>query len=664
VGITIHRSTERVQVVTEELSTQAPSPRSTSRSRLLLPLGVIALCVSALAIWGVWRWSHRAVAGDHHEVVLADFENSTGDPTFDRALKTLLIFDLSQSPFLAVASESDARKALKLMKQSQDAELTPTVAREVCERLNDQVVLSGTIANVGQKYLVTLLATNCADGKDLVSTKAVAQDRDGVIQAVDTAAADMRKRLGEPLRALQPGQKLEVVHTNSLQALKLYGEAHALHLRLKFQDAAAMYEEAIEADPNFASAYAQLANCYNNLGERSKGEDAMAKAYALRDQTDDLDRVRITTMYEYWKTGDRHQAILNYRTWTQMFPRSAAGWDLLGEFEDSVGSRAAAIEAEKKAVEVNPMGVSQYVALAQFEFSEGRFEEVKSTCRLAFAHGVDLPDLHRILRDTALFQHDDPAVREQTAWFQQNGGQDDLEDAEADLDLSQGKIRAGLAIKLHEVESAQKEGRSQAALEKRAAVAVTEANLGLVGQAREQLRSFHPAPAVNAEALTNIITVAAETGDLGFADSLLTHLIQTNRKDSDVLEFFAPEARAVIALARHKPQEAITALTPALPYAHVYPSVFDLRGRAYLNAHQPEQAAADFRQLTDHPSGVGLNEADGTAVLELARALAEDGNPVAARAEYDTFFAAWKDADSDLPILLEAKREYARLPSH
>jgi DNA-binding winged helix-turn-helix (wHTH) protein/tetratricopeptide (TPR) repeat protein len=659
----LHRSTEMTRVVIEETTSVAAAPRAGARARLGRWGWVAAAAALAVAgaAWAGWHWTNHVVAGDHHEIVLADFGNSTGDPEFDRALKTLLIFDLSQSSFLSVASESDARKTLKLMKQSPDSELTPGVAREVCERLNDQAVLAGEVANAGQKYLVTLIATDCVDGKVLVSTRALAQNRDGVIQAVDTAAAAMRKRLGEPLRTLRPGQKLEPVHTNSLQALKLYGDARALHLRFKFQDAAAMYQKAIEADPNFASAYSQLANCYNNLGEQSKAEDAMSRAYALRDQTDDLDRMRITTMYEYWKYGDRHQAILNYRTWTQMFPRSAAGWDLLGEFEDSVGNRTAAIEAEKKAVEVNPMGVSQYSFLAQLELSEGRFEEVKETCRQAFAHGVDLVDLHRILRDAAVFQHDAPAVREQTAWIEQNGSQDDRDDAEADLDLSEGKIQTGLALKLKEVGAAQKDGRSQAALEKLASITASEANLGLVQQARAHLRSFHPAPAVNSEAVTNIITAAAETGDLAFADSLLKHMVETNPKDSDVVEFFAPEARAVIALARHRPQEAISALTPALPYALVYRGVFELGGRAYLENHQPEQAAANFRQLTDHPSSLGLGEEIGISHLELARSLVQAGNLPAAREEYATFFKIWKDADPELPPLVEAKREFGRL---
>ena len=205
---------------------------------------------------------------------------------------------------LLVTGESDTRKTMKLMNLAADAAVTPAVAREVCERLNDQAVLAGAVSRIGQKYLVTVDASDCSDGRSLVQTKAVADNREGVIKAVDSAASDMRKRLGEPLRSqLVTGQPLLAAHTFSLDALKAYSQARALHQKLKFAAAVPLYQKAIELDPNFADAYAQLGNCYNNLGEGLEGRKAMAKAYELRDQADETDRLRIVAMYEYWRTG-------------------------------------------------------------------------------------------------------------------------------------------------------------------------------------------------------------------------------------------------------------------------------------------------------------------------------------------------------------------------
>ena len=388
-GFSVRHTVERTRVVVQESALAAPETERAKRSVSPVVLaGTLAL--AGLAGWAGFAWMHRAVPGDHHEVVLADFENSTGDADFDRALKTLLAIDLNQSPFLLVASDGDTRKVTKLMNRPGDAPLTPPVAREVCERLNDQVVLAGDIARIGQKYLVTLSATDCTSGKSLVQTKAVSDDREGVIKAVDRVAAEMRKRLGEPHQDRPAGDPpLLLAHTFSLDALKAYSQARALHQRLKFSEAAPLYQKAIALDPNFADAYAQLGNCYNNMGEALLGRQAMAKAYELRDQADETDRLRIVSMYEYWKTGDRHEAIRNYQNWARLYPLATNPWVMLGEFQASVGRMDLAVDAARHAVANNPNSTSARQDLAQWQRYDGQLDEARATCLEALKRGLD-----------------------------------------------------------------------------------------------------------------------------------------------------------------------------------------------------------------------------------------------------------------------------------
>jgi DNA-binding winged helix-turn-helix (wHTH) protein/tetratricopeptide (TPR) repeat protein len=641
----------------------APTPRYVSPIRRpgfwIYATGVLILCV--VVGWATRQRLNGAIPGDHHEVVLADFENSTGDPDLDHSLKTLLAIDLTQSPTLVVASDSDTHKVLKLMSLPSDSDLTPAVAREVCERLNDQVVLSGLIARFGQKYLITLTAADCSTGKDLVHTKAVASTRDAVIAAVDSASADMRARLGEPLTNLHRGQPLLLAHTFSLEALKAYSQARALHVQLKYADAVPSYKRAIELDPNFADAWAQLANCYNNLHEAQLGKDAMARAYELRDQAEEPERLRITSMYEYWKTGDRHAAIRTYQAWANLYPRQSNPWVLLGQFQGSVGRPDLAVEALQHAVSLNPGSISATTSLAEFQRYDGRLDDAKATSRRALARGLQSDDYHRTLLEVAYLQNDAATIQEQLAWFHANASEEDLASLEADIDASQGKLHSAVAHWLHIVDLQQKEGLNEAALEGFSGVPQSEAEVGLIADARAHLKRYDPLTHLTEPSMTSVILGAAESGNLALAHTYLKYMQDNGKQDSDVHEIFGPQGEAAIAIAENRPDQAVAALTPSAPFELSDPSVPAIKGAAYLAAHQPEAAAREFRTLIDRPYISAISPNVSLAHLGLARALVQQGNPAAARQEYETFFALWHDADATLPILKQAHSEYAHL---
>jgi DNA-binding winged helix-turn-helix (wHTH) protein/tetratricopeptide (TPR) repeat protein len=662
-GFTIKQVVERTSIVVEETEPyieRVPQERRAT-ARWWVVAGV-ALAAAGAGAWGAWRWMHTTVPGDHHEVVVADFDNSTGEPDLDKPLKTLLTIDLNQSPVLLVAGESDTRKVMKLMNLPVDAAVTATVAREVCERLNDQAVLAGAVSRIGQKYLVTVSASDCSDGRSLVQTKAEADTREGVIRAVDTAASEMRKRLGEPLRSLRGnGQQLLLAHTFSLEALKAYSQARALHQRLKFSAAVPLYRKAIELDPNFADAYAQLGNCYNNMGEGLEGRKAMAKAYELRDQADETDRLRIVAMYEYWRTGDRHEAIRNYQNWTRLYPLSTNAWVLLGEFQSSVGRMDLAVDAAKHAVANNPNSASAAQDLAEWQRYDGQLEEAKKTCNDAFQRGLDSLNLHRTLLDVAYLQHDAKGFDEQIKWYKEKAEEDDRESMEADYDASQGRMRSAVAHWSNLADAQMKNALKEAALEVFSGVPEMEAEAGMLPEARAHLKRFEAQVALMGPSLGSVIVGAAEAGEKDLAEKKLKYMLDNGPQDSDVQEIFAPEGRAALAIAAGKPAEAVAAMQPALPYELSDPSVAATLGVAYLAAKQPQPAQREFRLLIDRPFISAISPNVPMAHLGLARALALEGNRDAARQEYETFFSVWKNADPDLPVVVQAHKEYSRL---
>jgi DNA-binding winged helix-turn-helix (wHTH) protein/tetratricopeptide (TPR) repeat protein len=621
----------------------------------------IAAVITLLISWGARHRLHGAVPGDHHEVILADFENSTGDPDFDRTLKTLLVIDLNQSPYLFVAGDSDVKKVLKLMNRPVDADFTPGVAREVCERLNDQAILAGLIARFGQKYLVTLTASDCSDGKILVQTKAVAATREDVIRAVDTIATDMRERLGEPLKSRHTGEPVVLAHTFSFDALKAYSQARTLHTKLKYAAASPFYKHAIELDPNFADAWAQLANCYNNMGESQLGTDAMARAYALRDQADEPARLRITAMYEYWNTGDRHAAVRAFQTWASMYPNQTNPWVLLGQFQGSLGRPDLAVDALQHAAALSPNSASAVSSLAGEQLYDGRLDDAKATCRKALSRGLDNVEFHRTLLEVAFLQHNTPDFNEQMAWFHDHAQEEDRDAAQADLDSAQGKFRDAIPLYLHIADLEKTDGLNEGALEAFVAVPGMEADAGLTDAARDHFKRYQPVTHLIGPSFMKVILTAAQLGQVDLARKYLQYMVQNGPHDTDVHELYAPMGQAAIDLAEGKPTDGLARLPSAAPWEFTDTNVPALRGRLFLAAHQPDQAAREFRTLIDHPFTNPLSPGGPLAWLGLARSLEMQANHPAARQAYETFFTLWKDADPNLPVLKQAHAEYARM---
>jgi len=648
--VTIHRAIERTTTVVEETSI---APHRVQRRTIVLAIAAGLLTVAALAVWGGWRWLHRTVPGDHHEVVLADFENATGESAFDPALKTLLAIDLNQSPYLVIAGDNDIQTALKLMIRKPGEPLTPPVALEVCQRLNDQVVLKGLIANFGHKYLVTLTATDCQTGKSLAANKATADGRDDVLKAVDSVAADMRRRLGESLKSHpNSAQPLQLAHTFSLDALRAYSQALALAQASKNREAIPLYQRAIDLDPKFAAAWLDLAHAYNILQEGKLSRDAVTRAYELRDQGDDFLRLRIMSSYHDIVTGDQQARLRVLTEWTELYPNQAAPWLDLAGVQGLLGHHELAVEPARRAVALAPNRADAYSTLGYHLIRAGQIEQAKATCREALRRNLENLDIHLCLYDIAKYQHDVAAQQEQIAWSKSYEDQD-MQFYEL---LTEGKAHAAVALLLQHSERLSKDG-FQERVDRRARLLLRrEADYGMDTELKQQLATIDPA-----KYPLNVIFANAELGRVAAAEAGLKVLESITPDTKPISQDHFAQPRAAIALARHQPEEAIADLEISRPYDLSSFEAPLMRGRAYLAAKQPQLAEREFRNIVSHDYVTPGMPFIPLAHLGLARALEMQGNHAAARREYETLFTLWKDADPDLPPLLQARAEYAKI---
>jgi DNA-binding winged helix-turn-helix (wHTH) protein/tetratricopeptide (TPR) repeat protein len=604
-----------------------------------------------------WLWLNRSVPGDHHGVVLADFENSTGDAGFDKALNIALAIDLKQSPWLDVASDAKTHTTLTLMKRKADERLTPALAREVCQRMNDQAVLDGLVARFGRKYLVTLTASDCIGGQNLVQTKAEADSRDEVPRAVDSVAAQMRRRLGEPLKSLQRFNKpLLAKATGSLDALKAYSVAHELGIAGRFQESVPLFQRAIELDPRFAIAYGDLSTVYGNLGEPDLSADASRKAYELRDSADERDRLYIIAAYHTHVTGDLHATIRDDEAWTEMYPRDVAPLTNLSNLQTQIGQPELGIDPAKRALALDRKSAVAWIVLARAQLYAGRVDDAIATCTQAIAEKMDGPDIHGQLVFAGFARQDWAMVDAQSQWAKGTAAEPLITLDQMLVAVARGQPRHGAELLDRVIETYQQRGLPERAARMRGGLPRLEAELGMKDAARNILNKLPPI-----DGSIDVPVAWAEVGETARAEAILQHDMKEFPEDTIWQYVNLPQIRAAIALSRNDPSAAIEALRPGVPYDQRSEELPAMRGLAYLALKRFDQAEAEFRKITAHPTA-GVASADvALAHLGIARARALKGDTAGSRAEYGNFFALWKDAEPDVPVLREARSEYIRL---
>jgi serine/threonine protein kinase/Flp pilus assembly protein TadD len=642
-----------------------------SRAKLGWVFAAVVL-TAALAAGLYYRSQQRSKRlTEKDNIVLADFTNTTGDPVFDGTLRQGLSAQLEQSPFLNLLSDERIAQTLLLMSQPKDARLTRELAREVCQRTASAATIEGSISSLGSQYVVGLKAVNCRNGDVLANEQATAGGKEQVLKALGEASTKIREKVGESLASVQKyDAPLENVTTPSLEALQAYSLGHKAAI-VKNDDAAAipLFQRAVSLDPNFAMAYAHLGTNYSNIGESVRAAENTRKAYELRERVSEREKLYIASHYDQFVTGDLEAARKAYELWAQAYPRDTAAPINLTSIYLNLGNYDRALTASQEALKLDLGSGLAYTNLVGAYLPVNRLDEARATAQEAQAHNLDTPSIHLSLYEVHFLQHDAAGMeREAAGLMGKPGWEDAMLDNESDTAAYGGQFSKARELTRRAAESAQRADEKETAVGYLAEAAVREALVGNTVLAKKQAEAaIALSTGKDVEAVSAIALGLG--GDAQQATRLADDLGKRFPEDTIVQLEYLPMIRAATALGAGGGTKAIEALTPAAPYELGYTAqavsfalypVY-LRGEAYLSAHQGSAAGAEFQKILDHP-GVVQNEPIGAlAHLGLARAYALSGESAKARTAHQDFFALWKDADPDIPILKEAKAEYAKL---
>ena len=664
-------------------ATTATARSRTKRKRL--SLGVAMTGVIALLVVGglYYRWHLQSKhLTDRDTIVLADFANSTGDAIFDDTLKTALNVSLRQSPFLRVLSDQQVAETLKLMTRPADTNLTPAVTRELCQRAGSKAYIAGSIASLGSEYVLGLKTVNCQSGDTLAEEQVTAAAKEKVLDALGKTASKLRGELGESLATAQKFDvPLEQATTSSLEALKAYSLGGKVYDEKGMAAALPYFQRAIELDPNFAMGYLAVGSDYFNLGELGRASEYYTKAFQLREHASEREKLDITIGYYLSVTGELDKAALTCQEEIESYTRYGQGYNNLAYVYAEQGQYEKAMEFDRQRLPLAPDLAVIYESLAYEALALQRFDETRHIIHEAQTRKLDTPYLHEIPYALAFFGADSVAMAEQQQWFASKPEYGNFGLALAsDTEAYVGHLgKAGELTKLA-VDSAVGADSKETGAVWQAIAAQREAAYGNPAEARqsaaEALKLVPTSQGVEVEAALAF----AMAGDTARAESLAQDLRKRYPLDTQMQSLWLPAIQAQLALDKKNPASALNTLPTPSPIelgqitfvtniSCLYPTY--VRGEAYLAAGQGNAAAAEFQKIIDH-SGIVWNCWTGAlAHLGVARANAlqarssqgadADAARVRALAAYKDFLTLWKDADPDIPILKQAKAEYAKL---
>jgi serine/threonine protein kinase/tetratricopeptide (TPR) repeat protein len=679
-----------------------PSPSSEVRAtqvpvagrKLWKALVPAALILVAAAIGGTLYFrSRQAMARltDKDTIVLSDFDNKTGDAVFDDTLKQGLSVQLEQSPFLDLLSEPKVNATLKLMGRSPDDRLTENLTREVCQRTGSKAMLTGSIAGLGSQYVIGLKAVNCNTGDVLAEAQEQAAGKEAVLKALDAAAVSLRSKLGESLSSVQKyATPVEEATTPSLEALKAYSLGRKTLFAKGETASLPFFKRAVDLDPNFATAYAWMSYDYYDLNEVGRGAENARRAYDLREKVSERERFFIEAIYYVSARGELEKAAQTDELWKQTYPRDADPYTHLGFDFSTLGNWEKALEESREAMRLEPNNEINYYLLGVTYMSFNRLDEAEAVYKQAEERKLE-SELLLQSRYWLAFLKGDAAQMAQlvSAAIGKPGTEDLLLAMQADTEGWYGKLKNAHELTRRAMDSAQHNDAKETAAAYQAAAALREVESGNRQQARAEANAaLKLAPNRDVRAVAAL--ALARAGDTAGAEKLAAELDKTLPVDTLVQRYWLPTIRAGVALERKDPNRAIELLrvasTVELSSITADLTIFlcpvYLRGEAYLMLHDGNRAAAEFQKFIDH-RGVVMNFPWGAlARLGRARAYALEagvgaglvpaqGHPqraplqqdtfAKARNAYEDFLTLWKDADPDVPVLREAKAEYAKL---
>jgi serine/threonine protein kinase/Tfp pilus assembly protein PilF len=653
----------------------SPSRREQSRVGLsILGKTIAALLLLALALAVAVRyWEHpTTLLTDSDTIVLADFTNTTGDSIFDETLKQALFVQLSQSPFLNVLPENKVSEALKFIGMESAARLSQKTTLEICKRTNSKVMIAGSVSHSGNRYEIVLKAVACASGEVVEQDQAESVARGSVLQALDRASTSMRAKLGESINTIQKYDvSVAQATTPSLQALQSFSEAVKVHREKGDMEALPLLKHAVELDPNFALAYTNLGIIYSNQEEQGLAKQNYQKAFELRNRASDREAYHIAADYYDSVTGELDKADEVYEAWVKAYPRDSVPVGNLATNYAWEGKTEKSLTTNIQALRLDPDDGLTYSNLVGDYATLNRLDEAKSTYERALANQHAVPYLHLNRYAVAFLEDDEAEMGRQLAWA---SGQPDVEDAllsfQSDTEAYFGHLNKAREFSQRAAAAAERNDRKETAAIWLLDAALREAEVGNSAKA-QKLIVFALGLAENRDLKILAALAYARSGDAIRATRLIEDFTHSSPLHSVLNGYWLPTIRGAIELDKKQPQRSTEILQAASAYEFgspppqatsggtLYPVY--LGGEAYLRQGRVQQAAAEFEKMIGNRCIVQNGILGALAHLQLGRAEAEAGSIDEARRAYQDFLALWKDADPDVPILKQAKAEYAKL---
>jgi serine/threonine protein kinase/tetratricopeptide (TPR) repeat protein len=623
--------------------------------------GLAVLVIAALAFF--YFPSRTPALTEKDTVLIADFVNTTGEPVFDGTLNQALSVQLGQSPYLNIFPDDRVHEALRFMGKQPNERVTRDIAKEICLRNGIKAMIIGSIAGLGSHYVLTLEALNAADGTSIAKEQVEADSKEHVLTSLGKAATSIREKLGESLSSIKKyDAPIEQATTSSLDALKAYTQATETFQAGDNDGAIPLFKKAIGIDPNFAMAYARLAVIFNNSFQVDLGEQYSQKAYDLRNRVSERERFYIEEKYTSYVTGDREEAIKVLKSWVQTYPNDfiphnnlSVNYAMFGKWDDAMAEA-------KEAVRLSPTNVLPKTNLIECYMRQGRYDEAQQSLDQLLGDNPERGSYRFYAYSIAFLKGDIEAANKHLEFFAKKTNEPDLTDSQSGMAAFAGQWKKSLELGARSYQIYVQADRKENAAQIDGTNAFYESQFGMCDKARSSADRVSAAYKSRSTLPVAALALAACNDPRGL--SIIDDQQKEFPKDTVINAFFAPLVRALVESNKGNTVAAIDATQPlaAIELGNLTGFWFNwVRANVYLRGKMGNEAAVEFRKILDHRGIEVTSPFYNLAHLGLARASMLTGDAPTARTEYQNFFAAWKDADQDLPILIDAKKEYEAL---
>jgi DNA-binding winged helix-turn-helix (wHTH) protein/tetratricopeptide (TPR) repeat protein len=626
-------------------------------------IAAVAL-VAVIVLYNFRRPRHSHGLAPQESILLADFQNTTGEPVLDDTLKEGVAVNFGQSPFFNLVANDRIRETLRFMGRSPDERIEAGLAQEICQRSGARAMVVGTVSRLGTDYVVAVEAANCVDGTTIAREQVEAKNKETLLPALSRAIAKLRGKLGESLGSIERfNVPIEQATTPSLEALKSYSVGVEQRRQGAEKDSIPFFTHALELDPNFAMALARRGSAYNNLGETTLASEDFKKAYAMRANLSEREKLYLTVRYYDATTSDTTKSIETYELWSRLYPRDLQPFDGLAARYQIVGEYEKALIAGQEALQLNPDNYVPYANLATTYEALGRFDDAKRICERAASVKRDSSYTHRVLYEIAFLQNDQPTMQHETTVAVGTDRESEMLSDEAFALASVGKLHQARQLFERVWSEYERKGLHDHAAYLIAQEGLIEADFGNYSEARALAeKSTQFGQGIDAQStVAEVLSLAGRQAKARtIADALHKRFPQHTPLNSATI----PTILAAAALQDGNSKKALELLEQAKPYdlsefSNCAPAF--IRGQALLRLKSGTQAASEFQKLLDHKGIDATSPRHALAELGLARSYVVQGSSEQASVAYKHFFSSWAEADSDIPILRQANTEFARL---